>query len=341
MPDIRTEITEIVTGIGMTGAPSLDAGLAARSASLQNVTAGHWDRLDEAHAADTHAALFATAFANGRAFLESSDALRGRPPRIIEWKGPHNPPGYEAIPADLRIDHVYLVSCKHQSNILANSSPINLFDRRLADRAAGAGEPWYQMVSPVEYEHFYQCVRWFLGQARLARSVNLLTHSDLQRIRAECRSRWPTQLREHWAEFSLAIATASALRWRSQLPTLSRREEMLWRLLRLSPAPYFIMGDSAAGILRLRVATPWDWRRSFALEDFEITATPAGQPRVDWSARVTNRADDSHLRIDGHIEVRWAHGRFSSVEAKIYLDTPHSDVAGYFPLAPPLDVGGS
>ena len=35
----------------------------------------------------------------------------------------------------------------------------------------------------------------------------------------------------------------------------------------------------------------------------------------------------------GHVEVRWSHGRFCGPpEAKVYLDTPHADVPGYFPL---------
>ena len=37
--------------------------------------------------------------------------------------------------------------------------------------------------------------------------------------------------------------------------------------------------------------------------------------------------------IEGHVEVRWSHGKFAGVpEAKIYLDTPHHEVAGYEPI---------
>jgi hypothetical protein len=128
------------------------------------------------------------------------------------------------------------------------------------------------------------------------------------------------------------VASASAERWLAQLPTAARREEMIWRLLRLSPVPYFILGSSNAGSLRLRIGTPWDWRQEFVLQDLEIAPTPAGQPRVDWTAYVAERASGAVREVGGHVEVRWAHGRFSSVEAKIYLDTPHTEVPGYFPL---------
>lgn len=336
MPDLRTEITEIVTGLGMTGLANLDVALAARPGVMKNVTAAHWDRLDTARAAGTHAGEFVAAWDNGQAFLDSPDGLRGRLPAVVEWKGAQQPPGFELIPADLRVDHVYLVSCKYQSQILSNSSPSNLFERRLADRSAGPGtESWYQTCVPHEYGHFYDCVRWYLGQALLPSAPGQLTSTHLTRIRQACGGQWPAALVPHWAEFSLAVATASAERWRAQVPTAARREEMLWRLLRLSPAPYFILGASDLGHMRLRIGTPWDWRQSFNLREFGITETPAGQPRIAWSATVERKADGVDVEVLGHVEIRWAHGRFSSVEAKIYLDTPHAEVAGYFPLPPP------
>lgn len=67
--------------------------------------------------------------------------------------------------------------------------------------------------------------------------------------------------------------------------------------------------------------------------DFDIAGVSAGQPKVTWRAEVTNKATGMHEVVDGHVEVRWSHGRFSAVEAKVYLDTPHDAVPGYFGLA--------
>ena len=80
----------------------------------------------------THAGLFEVAWENGAVFARADEGLRGRPPWLVEWKGPHRPPAYEQIPADLRVDHVYLLSCKYGSNILMNASPWHLFERSLA-----------------------------------------------------------------------------------------------------------------------------------------------------------------------------------------------------------------
>jgi len=336
MPDILTEITEIVTGLGMLGLATVELAVGSRPGEVRNVTSAHWDRLDAALADPSYAAAFANAWTNGQAFLASPDGLRGRLPIIIEWKGAHQPPGFDLIPADLRVDHAYLISCKYQSKILSNSSPSNLFDRRLADRSAGAGqESWYAVCAPEAYEHFYSCVRRHVGQYLLPATTQELSGVHLQRIRQACAGTWPPNLIAIWAEFSLQVATESAERWMAQLPTAARREEMTWRLLRLSPASYFILGSSDAGPLRLRIATPWDWRQSFALQDLVITPAAGGQPRVNWTVHVVEKESGMQRDAAGHVEIRWSHGRFSSVEAKIYLDTPHADVPGYFALPLP------
>ncbi|MGI9578510.1 MAG: hypothetical protein ACR2OH_09945 [Microthrixaceae bacterium] len=334
MPGIRTEITEIVTGLGMSGLSDVGTALAARPAQLHNVDASHWQRLEEAYAAGDHVEDFDSAWANGRAFLESPDGLRNRVPLVIEWKGPQRQPGYDTLPADLRVDHVYLVSCKYRSSILANSSPVNLFVRRLADRTSGSdATSWYVTSAPDEFQHFYSCVRRHVGLYLLPANHEQLTPAQTDRIRAACAGAWPPALVPQWQEFSLAVAKASADRWRKELSTETRREEMLWRLIRLGPAPYFVLGSSARGPMRIRIGTPWDWKQAFTLRSFDVNASPAGQPRVDWRATVVETAGGTQRDVAGHVEIRWAHGRFSSVEAKIYLDTPHAEVPGYFPLA--------
>jgi hypothetical protein len=48
---------------------------------------------------------------------------------------------------------------------------------------------------------------------------------------------------------------------------------------------------------------------------------------------VRDRLRDTDRTVEGHVEIRWSHGRFAGPpEAKVYLDTPHHDVPGYLPL---------
>jgi hypothetical protein len=134
------------------------------------------------------------------------------------------------------------------------------------------------------------------------------------------------------------VSEESARLWSEQLVTSGvGREAMLWRLLRIGSAPYFVLGhDRRTGEpARYRIASPWDWRAAFELEGFDVTAASAGQPRVDWTCTYRSRHDGRTGTVAGHVEIRWSHGRFAQPpEAKVYLDTPMSQLPGYHPLGP-------
>ena len=88
-------------------------------------------------------------------------------------------------PIDLRVDHVYLISCKYLSNILFNVSPSHVFDDLLVGgggrgRRGAAGETarsslpegtgrgggdWYAEVAPAEYQALYDEVRTAVASA--------------------------------------------------------------------------------------------------------------------------------------------------------------------------------
>lgn len=337
MPGIKTEISEIVTGLGMLGLPDVRAALDTRPRALVNVAAGVWDRIEEAYGQPHLAPLFNAAWRNGEAFLQAQDGLRHRLPTRIEWKGPSRPVGYEAIPADLRIDHVFLVSCKHRSRLLHNLAPSHLFDRALIVRRGG--EPsidWYLTIAPTAYQALYDAVRGHVGMAELPALVSELTSLQRSLLRnALPAGGWPREIAGDYLRFAHDVAVASATRWRRQLQTVNAHEEQLWRLLRLASAPYFILGASATDRLLLRIATPWDWRQSFQFRSLHIDAdVVAGQPLVRWKAMIRRRVDGVKLTVAGFVEIRWSHGRFGQPpEAKVQLVTRHEDVPGYFPLA--------
>ncbi len=319
--DLRTTITEVVTGLGMCGYDDVDRALAARPNELQNVEPGDYDALQRAWKEGRHADVFTASFMNGRRFLEARDALRGRVPLLVEWKGAHRAPGDEVVPADLRVDHVYLVSCKYLSRIVVNASPHHLFERLLAGGQGrrGAGD-WFREVAPQEYDALFDAVCRALGP------------QEPRALGRALRGGWPAGTAPLYQALVERVATESAQRWRDALQ--GSAESMLWRLLRIGSAPYFVLGASSQGFVRLRIATPWDWRRQFELRAFEIEPRAgSGQPIVDWSARVRDREQRSEREIRGHVEVRWSHGRLAAPpEAKVYLDTPHERMPGYFAL---------
>lgn len=331
MPSLRTEITEIVTALGTTGKSDIESALEVGPLVVKNVSEIQWRRIRETYAAGTHQSEFDSAWANGSTFFWSDDGLRGRRPLLIEWKGSHNPPGFDFLPADLRIDHVFLISCKYLSRILANLSPANLFVRLLADRSGGEKD-WYEAIAPLAYRQFYEELRVCLNQVELPSDSSDLTPDQLSAIRSICSRAWPESLVDPWRAFSYEVSKGSAEMWSAQMATLRQREEMLWRLLRFNPAPYFVLGASQTESLRLRIGTPWDWRQLFELREFQVAPANRGQPEVRWEAEVKEKASGRSRAVYGHVEVRWSHGRFSGVEAKVYLDIAHTSVPGYFPL---------
>lgn len=338
MPALRTEITEIVTGLATMGFPSVERALDVRPRSFLHVADSHYDALSAGLASGRFSHEFRRAWENGAAFARAADGLRGRPPWSVEWKGNQRPPGYEQIPADLRIDHVFLISCKYRSNILHNPSPGNLFVNLLLDRGYRSPIGWYQEVAPREYQVFYEACRTAIGPPNIPANVTDLDDDDVKRLRRELPRRLGGPLGDAYAEFSKVVATKTAQLWRGNMSTALQRETMLWRLLRLEAAPYFVLGESADGEpLRFRVATPWDFRLKYTFRDLAVTPSrDTQQPVVQWDAHVRNRSTQADETVSGHVEIRWSHGRFGpSPEAKVYLDTPHHQVPGYIPLDRP------
>jgi hypothetical protein len=327
----KTAISEISTGLGMLQYEDIEAALAARPAAMHNVNATDWDALLAAWSRARHRDLFVASWMNGRAFLRARNALRGREPIAIEWKGPQRSVGDEAVPADLRIDHVFLVSCKYQSGIVINASPDHLFERLLVGgHGRRSGTNWFCETAPVEHASLYDAVRDAVDMP-LPPEFRDAGRQQRRALARLLRDEWPGDSERYYGALVKKVSDESANRWKSALG--SNAERMLWRILRIGSAPYFVLGSSRRAAVRLRVATPWDWRQEFELRSFTIDAGTGGQPMVTWQALVRRKVDSSDTTVRGHVEVRWSHGRLCGPpEAKVYLDTPHSEVPGYFAL---------
>jgi hypothetical protein len=156
-------VTEVGTGLGMLGLDSIDEVLAARPVAMRSLSPEDWDTLARLRSGGAYDAEFHAAWENGRAFLGAREGLRGRLPEVVEWKGAIRAPGDEVAPVDLRVDHVYLISCKYLSSILFNASPAHVFDHLLVGAAARArreaNADWYSEVAPDAYQDLYGVVR--------------------------------------------------------------------------------------------------------------------------------------------------------------------------------------
>jgi hypothetical protein len=336
MPDDRTFVTELATALGMLGDTDLSQAVKLRSSELR-ISDENWDRLEVLTSGRIWSTEAQAAYENGLAFLESSDALRGRRPILIEWTGGRRPPGDEVAPIDLRVDHVFLVSCKYLSANIANPSPARLFDGLLATTGDWVRGDWYLETSPGELKELYLACRRASGEQDLPDDPAMLQPEQRRRLRRALPERsLPDEVRPAYGDLCRAVSVASAKRWNEAIDRFGNPEQVLWRLLRIGSAPYYLLGASSRAPLRLRIASPWDWRQQFRFSHLEVTPGSAGQPQVDFSATYETRSSRRTATVRGHVEVRWSHGRFAKPpEAKIYLDTPSDQLPGYYPLCAP------
>jgi hypothetical protein len=337
MPDERTTVTELGTALGTLPFADPRSAVAGRPPQLR-IGDEAWDLLDRIDRSGRFATELSTAFANGRALLDAPDGLRGRTPLTVEWTGGRRPPGDEVAPIDLRIDHVYLVSCKYESDILANASPGRVFDGLLATSGDWERGDWYEAVAAEEFTSLYRTCVAASGLDGLPAAPAACTKEQLAALRTALGGRsYPDAASQSaYARLCRAVSERSAKRWNEQLLSAGvSGEAMLWRLLRIGSAPYFVLGvDRRSGApARYRISSPWDWREEFELQEFAVAAGTAGQPRVDWSCTYRSRHDGRAGSVEGHVEIRWSHGRFAQPpEAKVYLDTPMVHLPGYHRL---------
>ena len=254
---------------------------------------------------------------------------------LIEWTGGRRPPGDEVAPIDLRVDHVFLVSCKYLSANIANPSPARLFDGLLATSGDWVRGDWYLETAPFELRMLYHACKRVAGDGDLPDDPAQIGPADRKRLKLAFKGRsLPAEVQPAYQALCRAVSDASAARFVSAVEQFGKPEQVLWRLLRIGNAPYYLLGADSRRPLRLRIASPWDWRKRFKFLKLEIAPGSAGQPQVDWVATYEERETRRRDSVRGHVEVRWSHGRFAHPpEAKVYLDTPTDELPGYFCLS--------
>ena len=207
-----TLITEIVTGVGMLPGALLETVFQGpcRLDQLQGVDPETWNELCALWGEGTYAAAFESAFAHGRYFLSAPGGLRGRPPVKVEWKGPHKPPEHDPLPADLRVDDVYIVSCKNDSKVLSNPSPRALFRSALRSDAL-KGTDWYGEIAPEEYDALYAACVSMAGFWGFPDSALGLTKPQRDQLKRQFQRKWPVELGGEVAAFNSAVSQRSGV----------------------------------------------------------------------------------------------------------------------------------
>ena len=321
MPALRTEITEIVTGLGHAGSGRRSTTAFGHrhgiTAAAPRGSPSTWDRLRAACGAPrrTRASSWPRSTTAGPCCGPTTASAGGRR-SSSSGRAPTVTPRDDPVPADLRIDHVYLVSCKYLSTVLHNASPWALFDRCLRGaqarrggrlvRGGGTGAaPAPLPAGPPPR------ARW---PSRCPSAVGELDREQ-QRALAATRSSSSPESDDAYLALCREAAQVTARRWDQSLHTLAERRAMLWRLLRLSSAPYFVLGTGRTESLRLRVATPWDWQPALRAPGFEVARSrPAshawgGRPRFGTGRRRATERCGATSRCVGATDASAGHPR--------------------------------
>ena len=140
--------------------------------------------------------------------------MRKRRPILIEWTGGRRPPGDEVAPIDLRIDHVFLASCKYLSANIADPSPGRLFDGLLTTSGDWPRGDWYLETAPEELRKLYLECKNAVDLEDLPDDPARLEPAD----ESDCASRdlrgssRTDSGRPTWTSCN-AVSNASAMRW--------------------------------------------------------------------------------------------------------------------------------
>ena len=253
VPDDRTTVTELATALGTLGLGDLPTTLAQRPEQL-DITPSTWEQLEALHASGRFDAEFATAFANGEAFLEAPDALAGADVR--DWSmdrraqasrgrgGTGRPPDRPRVPRQLQVPVP-----QHRQPVAGPAL------RRAAGHLRGVGAdrlvrggcarrvraPCTTPAGPPR------------GSTELPDDLGRSETDDRQRLRRALPGRsYPRGGPRPTGTCARRVSTASAERGR---PTCraGAAEKMLWRLLRIGNAATSCWGPTRAG----RCACGW------------------------------------------------------------------------------------
>jgi hypothetical protein len=335
----KTRLTELATAVGLVWEPSQARPEGLEHLDVPGLDPAVWHPavLPATEVGSTQRDLLLRALENGRAFRQQ--VLGGRRPDRIEWTGAAHAVWTSDVPRDLTVDGVWFIQAKYDSSCVLNTSPGSLVDDLLVDHTREARHSWYEEVALTQLQAYYDRIRSHEAHGpgdepgALPADVRDLDRASKATLKAHMRARPPTaDEAASYAELCRAVSIETTLRWRHRLEaaTLPQRTQMLFRMLRISGGPYWLLGTKGHDPIRLRVDDTRTWRERFELKAFQVLDAHAGQPQVDWRSEILDRRTRERRVVEGFCEMRWSHGKLQgNPECKVQVTTRLADIPGY------------
>ncbi len=201
-------------------------------------------------------------------------------------------------PVDLRIDHVYLVSCKYLSRNIANPSPARLFDGLLATAGDWDQTDWYEVdgarraTGPSTTRAGRRRASTDLPDdpATLTPSRPAAPPTGVARTVVSARG-----APGHYRALCTRVSTDSAQRWHDNVVRQRSAERQAWRLLRIGNATYFLLGADAPPLAAPAGGEPLGLAPGLSSSWISTSGPPpSGQPQVDWAVTYANVRRHAH-----------------------------------------------
>jgi hypothetical protein len=332
----KTKLTELGTAVGLVHDPGSRWPDALDGVDVPGVDRDVWRPVvvPAARAGGPARDLLLRAIGNGRAFRDR--VLGGRRPERVEWTGAARSVWTSDVPRDVTVDGVWFIQAKYDSRCVLNTSPGALVDDLLVDHTVESRVSWFEEVALPQLRAYYAQARARLPLSDLPDDVLDLGRDHKAALKRAMRDGQPSPAEQAaYDELCRAVSIETTLRWRHRLEaaSLPQRTQMLFRMLRIAGGPYWLLGTKGAHPVQLRVTDTRSWRERFALRSFTVLDAHAGQPQVDWRARVLDRVAGEATTVEGYCEIRWSHGKLQGhPECKVQVSTPLADIPGYEPM---------
>lgn len=254
----------------------------------------------------------------------------------IKWTGADRQAATMSTAKDLLAANVP-ISVKAESRVVGNPSPYNLFVATPQGSAQAHGmASWYLETAPAEYQAFYAFARKATnlhdGEQALA---ELVTEFEASRNKKRLVRAVPRVSEDDQAEFQAlylnlcrAVSKASAEAFNNNLAkslASKMKQTVLERIakmfFRMDAVEYLLCGVDDGHEFAVLIPDLTTWLQTWQFESIRaISRSNAEQPIVDFEVICKKRATGERYVAQFHAEVRWSHGKFSSVEGKLYKE---------------------
>ncbi len=268
---------------------------------------------------------------------------------LVRWTGGDRQAATTSTAKDLLGANIP-ISVKAESRVVGNPSPYNLFVATPQGSAQAQGmTSWYLETAPQAYQEFYAFARKLTGlDTGMNTTPEAVVEFELSRrkkplIRAikNLGEHYPQEFQELYIRMCQKVSQSSAeifenylsksLKSRIRGAVLERIAKMFFRM---NAVEYVLCGIDGKNEFAVLIPDLTTWLQTWQFEDIKaIPNLEKEQSVVDFEILCTNKTTKHAYLAKFHAEIRWSHGKFSSVEGKLYKEFNWSDLP-FFSVIP-------